>query len=91
MHAQNLIVDGSPQWEIYRLVPVSAEGSSTLQSEPATARELKPSTVSSAEIAAAVAGGYILDSEALQSGVCSKLAFELVRESACDMFIHSGT
>jgi len=78
MHAQNLIIDGSPQWEIYRTVPVSVEDSSVFQSEPAAARESKSSAMPSAEIAAAVAGGYILGSGALQSAVCSKLAFKPV-------------
>ncbi|KAK9905779.1 hypothetical protein WJX75_006109 [Coccomyxa subellipsoidea] len=62
--ARNLIIDGSPQWEVYRTVPVDtggAAGTSALQSEPSSTG--RANAAASAEISAATAGGFILNTK----------------------------
>ncbi|BDA47699.1 hypothetical protein COCOBI_10-5500 [Coccomyxa sp. Obi] len=64
--ARNLIIDGSPQWEVYRTVPVSisgASGAAALQAEPSSTGRDKSAIAAAAEYSAASAGGLILNTE----------------------------
>ena len=69
---QNLIIDGSPQWEVYRTVPVGsggAAGTSASQSEPSSTG--RTNAAASAEYSAATAGGLILNTKTFTFEVCS--------------------
>ncbi|EIE23756.1 hypothetical protein COCSUDRAFT_53450 [Coccomyxa subellipsoidea C-169] len=64
--ARNLIINGSPQWEVYRSVPVSTEGTSgtqAIQSEPSSTGRKNSAAAASAEMSAATAGGLILNTK----------------------------
>lgn len=66
MHAQNLIIDGSPQWEVYRTVPIDISGASgvaALQAEPSSTGRSKSAIAAAAEYSAASAGGLILNTK----------------------------
>lgn len=74
MHAQNLIIDGSPQWGVYRTVPISLSGASgvaALQAEPASTGRDKSAMAAAAEYSAASAGGLILNTKTFTFEVSS--------------------
>lgn len=65
---QNFIIDGSPQWEIYRTVPVSTSAITQPAQQTAVANRKGAQSESSQSTAlrSATAGGLILNSQTLR-------------------------
>ena len=84
MRAQNLIIDGSPRWEIYRTVPVSVPGGAAPAAQQAAApgssgatgrqRTSAASTSNNGggQLPAAASGGLIFNADSMKFEVrCS--------------------
>ncbi len=84
MRAQNLIIDGSPRWEIYRTVPVSVPGGAAPAAQQAaalgsgaTGRQRSASAASTSnngggQLPAAASGGLIFNPDSMKFEVrCS--------------------